>query len=152
ARGRWESVDARTDVWSVGAILFTIISGRTVYEGETSNDVLIACATQAPPSLASVVKDVPAGVVDVVDRALSVNPDARWQDASRMQAAIRRLLETSEDLEGGIPVARRAVETPLTLSETDVPSIVNRFDDVPHGIRSLRPTMRRAALPILVAA
>jgi hypothetical protein len=123
-----------------------------VYEGETSNDILIACATQPPPSLASVVQGAPAGVVDVVDRALSVDKDQRWENASRMQAAIRKLLENEADLGENFPTAGPTVETPSTLSETDGPSIVSRFADVAPRARTKSGSLQRAAVPLLVAA
>jgi serine/threonine-protein kinase len=149
ARGRWEQVDARTDVWSVGAILFALISGRTVYEGETSNDVLIACATQPPASLASIVDGVPEAVAALVDRALSVDKDARWQDASQMREAIRKVLETEADLGGGVPVSARALRTPSTLSETDGASASSSLTGVSR--RASRPSPRRALLLVMVA-
>jgi serine/threonine-protein kinase len=152
ARGRWDLVDARTDVWSVGAILFTLLSGRTVYEGETSNEVLIACATQPPPPLASVADDVPPVVAEFVDRALSVDKAARWEDASRMQAAIRRVLESDDCRNAARPVIGRAVDTPMTLSETGVPSVIERFVDTGPAERARSTTMRRAGLLLVVAA
>jgi serine/threonine-protein kinase len=149
ARGRWELVDARTDVWSVGAILFALISGRTVYEGETSNDVLIACATQPPVLLGSVVEGVPEAVAALVDRALSVDKDARWPDASQMRKAIRNVLETDTELGGCAPLAERSLATPTTLSETDVAS-ASSFAHVSR--RASRPVPRLALLLAIVAA
>jgi serine/threonine-protein kinase len=89
ARGRWAEVDARTDVWAVGATMFTLLTGRFVHEGETTNEVLLAAMTIAAPPVRSVAPDVPAAVADVVDRALSFEREARWADARAMENALR---------------------------------------------------------------
>jgi serine/threonine-protein kinase len=89
ARGRWDEVDARSDVWAVGAVMFSLLSGRCVHEGETANEVLLAAMTQQAPPLAEGCPDVPPEVAAVVDRALSFERDARWPDAAQMLAALR---------------------------------------------------------------
>ena len=61
ARARWDEVDGRTDLWAVGATMFTLLSGRHVHEGVSGNEQLILSATTPAPSLASVEPDVPRG-------------------------------------------------------------------------------------------
>ena len=98
ARGRWDEVDARSDVWSLGATLFTLLSGRHVHDGETPNETLLRAMTAAAPSLGSVWSGAPPGVVALVDRALAVAKSERWPSAQAMLAAIHveeaRLLGT----------------------------------------------------------
>jgi eukaryotic-like serine/threonine-protein kinase len=89
ARGRWDEVDARTDVWAVGATLFRLLSGRTVHEPTTPNELMIASATTPAPRLSSVCSDVPAALEAVVDRALRLDPNERWQSAAEMRAALQ---------------------------------------------------------------
>jgi eukaryotic-like serine/threonine-protein kinase len=94
ARGHWHDIDARTDIWAVGAILFVLLSGRHVHEGQTPNELLIASATQPAESLARFAPDVPAELVALVDRALSRDKELRWPDAASMLAALRAIQET----------------------------------------------------------
>jgi serine/threonine protein kinase len=90
ARGRWELVDGRTDLWSVGATLFTLLSGRFVHEGgETTNEQILEAMTTPAPALASVVPDVPREIAAIVDRALAFVRADRWPDAGAMQRALR---------------------------------------------------------------
>ncbi len=89
ARGRWDEVDARSDVWAVGAVMFSLLAGRCVHEGETTNEVLLAAMTQQAPPLAEVCPAAPPAVAWVVDRALAFEREARWPDAAAMLSALR---------------------------------------------------------------
>jgi serine/threonine-protein kinase len=91
ARGDWREVDARTDIWAVGAILFALLSGRYVHEGRTPNELLIASATQPALSLARFAANAPAPLVALVDRALARNKELRWPDAASMLAELRTI-------------------------------------------------------------
>jgi serine/threonine-protein kinase len=89
ARGRWELVDARTDLWAVGAVLFALITGRPVHQAETANETLaLACIQRATP-IRSLDPNVPAPVAELIDRALSYVSDERFSDATSMQQALR---------------------------------------------------------------
>lgn len=89
ARGRWDEVDGRADLWSVGASMFTLLSGRLVHDGETANEQLLAAMTQSAPPLESVAPLVPACVVRIVDRALAARAYERFDSALSMQAVVR---------------------------------------------------------------
>jgi serine/threonine-protein kinase len=89
ARGRWDDVGPRSDLWAVGATMFTLVSGRLVHLADTVNELMLAAMTKPAPPLASVVPDVPRAVAAVVDKALAYEIDARWADARAMQAAVR---------------------------------------------------------------
>jgi serine/threonine-protein kinase len=92
ARSRWDWVDARTDLWAVGATMFTMLTGEFVHEAPTVTEILVAAATQRPRPLRSVAPEVPENVAAIVDRALAFEQSQRWQDARSMQAAIGALL------------------------------------------------------------
>jgi serine/threonine-protein kinase len=89
ARGRWELVDAQTDLWAVGATMFTLLTGRQVHEAETVNEQLALAVTARAPAIASIVPDLPEIVTTIVDRALAYEKSARWPDARSMQRAVR---------------------------------------------------------------
>lgn len=88
AYGRRGEVDARSDVYSVGATLFTILSGRLVHEADSPEEALILAATEPAQKLGEVA-DVHPAIAEVVDRALSHEREARWPTAAAMAQALR---------------------------------------------------------------
>lgn len=99
ARGRWDEVEARSDLWAVGATLFTLVTGEHVHRGETPNEQLGRAMTMPARSLASVASELPSPFVEVVDRALRYERDERWADARAMRSALRdvwRMLDNGE--------------------------------------------------------
>ncbi len=89
ARGRWDDVGPRSDLWAVGASMFTLVTGRLVHQAETVNELMLAAMTKQAPPVASLVPGLPPAVAAVIDRALAYDPAARWPDARAMQAAVR---------------------------------------------------------------
>jgi serine/threonine-protein kinase len=96
ARAKRDLIDARTDIWSVGATMFKALTGRYVHEGDTVQDRLIAAMSQRARSISSVKPDLPAPVVEMVDRALQFQMADRHRDARTMQVALRHAYELVE--------------------------------------------------------
>jgi serine/threonine-protein kinase len=89
AQGRRDRVDPRSDVWMVGATLYTIISGAFVHEdAETIHEALIASATRRPRPVRELAPFLPPAVAEVIDRALELEMDDRWESADHMRAAL----------------------------------------------------------------
>jgi len=88
ASGRSRDVDARTDLWAVGATMFSLLSGQYVHDGENAAQVLIAVATTPSRSLAIAAPDMPPDVVALVDKALAFHNEDRWETAVEMRAAV----------------------------------------------------------------
>ena len=95
ARGRWEDVDGRTDLWAVGATMFTLLTGRHVHEAESSHEQLIASATTPAVPIASIAPDVPPLTAAIVDRALAFDRANRWTDAADMHKVVREAIDAS---------------------------------------------------------
>lgn len=92
ARGRWEEIDARTEVFSVGATMFTLLSGKHIHSAQTSNELLLKVMTQPVPDLRQVAPHVPDDVAEVVHRAVAFEKNDRFETADEMRAAIGALL------------------------------------------------------------
>ncbi|MBX3229104.1 MAG: serine/threonine protein kinase [Labilithrix sp.] len=77
-----------TDLWAVGATMYTLLSGRPVHDGQSGQHIAILAATQPAASLASVLPEAPEDVVAIVDRALAFNKTDRWESAAAMRTAL----------------------------------------------------------------
>jgi serine/threonine-protein kinase len=87
ALGLTKKVDARSDVWSLGATLFFCLSAQSVHIGKHLDAMLLASAQVKPRSLADAAPELPSQVVAVVDRALLYPKAERWPDVDAMRAA-----------------------------------------------------------------
>ncbi len=94
ALARWGDIDGRTDIWAVGATMFTLMCGLHVHEAQTGTEQLVYSATRPARSLASVATGIPPSVISIVDRALAFDKTQRWPDARNMQGAVRAALSS----------------------------------------------------------
>jgi serine/threonine-protein kinase len=99
AAGRRDAVDARSDVWGLGATLFTTITGRYVHDDAQSlHEQLIASATRRSRPIRQLAPHVTPAVSLVIDRALELDMVDRWPSARDMQAALRAARERRSDV------------------------------------------------------
>ncbi|WP_434043595.1 MULTISPECIES: protein kinase domain-containing protein [Sorangium] len=84
-------IDGRSDLWSVGASLFTLLSGKRLNRGRSESESYFLAATQTAPSIATEVHDLPVEIVAFVDKALAFERGSRFQSAAAMRAELRRL-------------------------------------------------------------
>ncbi len=91
ARGKTSLVGPHSDVWSVGATMFTVLTGRNVHVGESSQEIMIAGATLPAPSIARFCPALPPAVVALVDRALAFAPEMRFGSGVELRDAIAAL-------------------------------------------------------------
>jgi len=89
AGGRNKEIDARSDVWSVGALLFVLLTGQDVHRAKTGPEQMIYAATQPARSITTVMPELAAEVAHVIDVALAFDMRSRWQTAAAMRNALR---------------------------------------------------------------
>jgi serine/threonine-protein kinase len=89
ALGSREKVDHRTDIWSLGATLFTALSGQTVHLGPNAQARLLAAAKMNARSIAMVKQDLPPAITAAIDTALRFKKEERWQSVEAFRRALR---------------------------------------------------------------
>src|SRR4051794_28662958 len=86
---RGDPVDARTDVYALGCVLYQALSGRVPYPRETDAAKMYAHMESPPPSVTILVEEVPDTLSTVVQRAMAKDPADRFQSAGELAAALR---------------------------------------------------------------
>ncbi len=87
AKGLVEKIDGRSDLFSVGALLHALITGRRIHRGRTEQESLKLAATQPVPPVGALAPDLPPEVQRLIDKALAWEPRDRYPDARAMQSA-----------------------------------------------------------------
>jgi serine/threonine protein kinase len=91
---RGEKVDARSDVFSLGALCYELFAGRKPFQAESMHAVMFRVLQQPPEPLAEIAPDVPAPLVAIIEKAMAKDPAERFQNASEMREAVHALRHT----------------------------------------------------------
>jgi len=92
ARAQWFLLDGRTDLYAVGAVMFRLLTGRSVHEAPTERERHAMAMSKPAPKVIDVSPDIPANVAALVDKALEFKREDRWADATTMQKAVRNAM------------------------------------------------------------
>jgi Tol biopolymer transport system component len=84
-------VDARTDIWSLGVVLYESLTGYAPFEGQTTSDVIAAVLEREPVPLARRAEDLPEALEWIVTKALTKEKEDRYQTARELLTDLRRL-------------------------------------------------------------
>lgn len=113
------TLDARADIWSLGAITFELLTGKCPFEAEGATEVCTKVLTAEPPSLRELCPLAPAQLEAIVRRCLQKNPNDRFQNVGELATALRELHQPDPRVSSGVrskslvPEELAALETSL---------------------------------------
>jgi serine/threonine protein kinase/tetratricopeptide (TPR) repeat protein len=148
-RGRAD-IDARTDIWSFGVVLFEMLTGRVPFAGETVSDMIASILKTDAPHLSKCVADCPPELDRIIDKALAKNVEERYQVIKDLALDIKSLkhrLEFEAELERS--AAPHRTDVPTTQTGWDAPKTFDRTssaltkavnDAAPNGETGARQT------------
>lgn len=88
-QARGDRPDERTDIYSLGVMLYEMITGAPPFEGESTVAILMKHVTERVPDIRNLKQDIPPAMVTVVDKALAKDRTSRYQTAAELAAALR---------------------------------------------------------------
>ena len=117
-QARGEQIDSRTDLFSLGAVLYEMVTGSQAFGGSTTAIVYDAILNRAPHPIAHINPPVPARLETVIATALEKDRELRYQHASDMEAELRRI---RRDLDAGSLVSSQPFVATARNSTPSVP-------------------------------
>lgn len=135
-QGQGLKVDRRADIYSLGIILYEMVTGRVPFEAETPMAIVVKHITEALPLPRTIKPDLPEPVERIIMKALAKNPDDRYETAGKMAVALRKAvagLDTAVAEAVPAPIAAGAVahEAATVLEEGGATQIVPSVPAVP---------------------
>jgi len=146
-QARGEPIDRRADVYSLGCMLFEMVSGQTPFAGKNTFDVIQKQLDETPPKLRSLRADCPEWLETIVDRALAKHPDGRFVTMTKLVECLRT--ETAPAATAtATPAEKPAGRSPEELRPTaQIPTQRDTIQNLPATPDPMRDTLRDPLKP-----
>jgi serine/threonine protein kinase len=148
ALGKRDKVDGRSDLFSLGAMIFRIVAGRHVHPGDSDAEILVAMASRPAPPLSSVAPKASPGLCAIVDLALAFSKDSRYPDARTMQEDVRALAEGRPPPYSTRVLKSKEMSTRVGMSVPVIPPGAGAKETVPEATATTQPAPTRVGAPV----
>ena len=143
-QARGLAVDGRSDCYSLGVVLYELVTGRAPFTAPTSTDLLVAILEREAPPLRQAARRVPPQLEWIIEKALEKDPNLRYQSIGDLRVDLMRLKTA---LESGRLTAARAPAEAVGLG-VDLPVERDLTDDSPEVVSLSRVSWRTAAFAV----
>jgi eukaryotic-like serine/threonine-protein kinase len=160
-QARGQKVDARSDIFSLGMVIYEMVAGRSPFIGATNSDIVASILKEQPPRLSDLLSDVPPELEMIVDRALIKDKDERYQTVRELLGDLKRLKQNLDfDFQKDLPEHTHSHELPGVVTAT-MPARSLTVDELPAKSTSAstiiphpsnRTRLARAAILIVIPA
>ena len=151
-QARGEAADARSDLFSLGAILFEMAAGRQLYQGKSAAETFKQILADPAPALRTLRPDLPAELEAILAKTLEKEPELRCQTAAELRADLKRLERASTARAAAQPAATPATSAITTMAPAAAVASAANSSDSQIVSALLRRHQRGLMLGALAAA
>src|ERR1022692_378277 len=161
-QARAKELDARTDLFSFGAVLYEMATGVMPFHGESSAVIFKAILDSVPPAPIRFNRNIPPKLEDIINRALEKDRELRYQSAKEMRSELMRLKRDTETgrvpaaSSGTVPVAQESgsqtVTSPAAPASGSAPAAVSSSSSAAAQITAIPAAGRSRLWKVLVPA
>ena len=157
-QARGIAVDGRTDIWSLGVVIYEMLSGRVPFRGDTQTDVLVEILSKPVPPVGNSSSPIPVDLLHIIDKTLAKDADGRYQTVEELYSDLKEF-KSRLDFEVHLgQTARLAGETPDTQADvaTKLRVVGQQAATQPYPLvqttnpGTVSPSTRRFLLPGLI--